>query len=61
MLSSLRGSGPLALRALRSARPAAVGRVPLRCLAAKGGRKKDAEESERGSGCACCGAALPLR
>ncbi|KAI7846319.1 hypothetical protein COHA_000156 [Chlorella ohadii] len=44
MLASLRGSGPLALRAARVARPA-VGRLPLRCLASKGGRKKEAEES----------------
>ena len=52
MLSSLRLGTPAALWAARhglAARPAAVSRVPLRCLAAKGGRKKDAEES------ACCG------
>ncbi|PSC70632.1 isoleucine-tRNA ligase [Micractinium conductrix] len=48
MLSSLRLGTPAALWAARhglAARPAAVSRVPLRCLAAKGGRKKDAEES----------------
>lgn len=45
MLASLRCSGPLALRAARAARPA-VGRLPVRCMASKGGRKKDAEESE---------------
>ena len=45
MRASLRCSGPLALRAARAARPA-VGRLPVRCLASKGGRKKEAEESE---------------
>jgi hypothetical protein len=49
MLSSLRSSGPAALRAARhsyvgAVRPA-VGRAPLRCMASKG-RKKEPEESE---------------
>ena len=46
LLSSLRSSGPAALRAARLARPGgAASRVPLRCLASKG-RKKEPEESE---------------
>ncbi|KAL4446248.1 hypothetical protein ABPG77_003055 [Micractinium sp. CCAP 211/92] len=45
MLSSLRVGGPTALRrGVAALRPAAA-RAPLRCLASKGGRKKDAEES----------------
>lgn len=45
MLSSLRVGGPAALRrGVAALRPAAA-RAPLRCLASKGGRKKDAEES----------------
>lgn len=46
MLSSLRVGGPTALRrGVAALRPTAA-RAPLRCLASKGGRKKDAEESE---------------
>lgn len=46
MLSSLRVGGPAALRRSVAALRPASARGPLRCLASKGGRKKDAEESE---------------